>query len=231
MNTQQSQRPRPLRALTRQVTQLQRELAALRIANAPAPAAPARRRRTNRRRKRQAVPSVARIVPAASGEVTIGKLELCASIKVEKNKSAANGSCQLLASTPPFLKTLSKSFERIRWNLCKVHYKPAVAMTQGGLITVGMDWNWSDAKTTRSDLSSYQPTATSVVWKEFSMVLPPARLQSRLWYSTGATALDKVDAGPGIVVWAVDTAADASSDLVVGELWLEYRVVLSGTTA
>lgn len=163
-----------------------------------------------------------------AGEVTISKLELCGTVKVEANKSSNAGSCSLYPPDLPFLSSLSKSFERIKWHSCALMYKPAASMTQAGLFSMGVDWNWSTAQTTRKKIAAYQPTCTTSVWKEVTMSLPPQRLQSRLWYSTEAAS--GPDSGPGVIAWAADSAG-GSAGVTLGEIWVQYRVTLSGTRA
>lgn len=191
--------------------------------------APSGRRAAGRRRRRpsnqpSAAPRIGQVTP---GEVVITKLELCTTIKVEASKPSASGKCSLQVADFPFLKVLSASFERIRWHSCKVMYKPAASMVTAGLVTMGVDWSWSNLATDRKKIAAYTPTATAAVWKEFTMILPPNRLQSRIWYNTRES--DTIDSGPGQICFAVD-APGGSSGLTAGELWIEYRVTLSGTS-
>lgn len=198
----------------------------------PQIAQPARGRRTrNRRRRRagrqgnQSAPSIRSVNPT---DVMLGKLELCEVIKVEATKTTASGKCSLQVGDFAYLKNIGKCFERIRWLSVRVIYKPAVAMTTAGMVSFGVDWNWSGQATTRKTISSYTPTVGTTVWKEAQLVLPASRLQSRLWYSIATP--DTVESGPGQVCWAVD-ASGGQSGLTVGELWIEYRVLFSGTTS
>lgn len=163
-----------------------------------------------------------------SGEVEISKTELLGSIKVDANKTSASGSYKLQVSDIPYLKKLGACFERIQWFSLRVMYKPATSMTQAGLVSMGMDWNWSNAQNTRKTIACYTPTATNAVWKENSFTCPRKMLQSRAWYSTQED--DTVDAGPGLIAWAVD-AAGGTAGLTVGEIWIVYKVVLAGTVA
>lgn len=183
---------------------------------------PRARKNRPRRRRRQAQPAIR----MDAGEVMISKMELLGTMTVAASKPGSSGSASLQSDDLPFLKALSKSFERIRWLSAKVYYRPAASMTTPGLVSYGVDWNWATPATTRAQISSYSPNSSNAVWKESSIVLPPARLQSRLWYSTQTK--DTVDSGPGVIAWAVDSAG-GTAGLTVGELWVEYRVQLSGT--
>lgn len=160
----------------------------------------------------------------------ISKSDLLGSVAVAAKGSSANGGFNIRADAITFLKTLSASFERIQFVSVVIEYKPAAAMTQAGLVTFGVDWNWSAAKTTRTAIAAYEPNATCAVWKPAKMKLPSSRLQSRLWYSTATTAAG-LDAGPCIIAWAADAGNSGSAELVLGECWIHYKVRLAGTTS
>lgn len=147
---------------------------------------------------------------------------------VAANAKEAHGTFGLQVKDLAFLKKIGACFERIQWQMIRVMYKPAASMTQAGLVTIGMDWNWSNAQVTRKTISCYSPTMTGAVWKENSFVCPTKMLQSRLWYST--VDADDNDSGPGMIAWAID-AAGGNAGFTAGEIWAEYRVVLSGTVA
>lgn len=110
----------------------------------------------------------------------------------------------------------------------QVVYKPAVGTVRDGVVTIGADWNWASPKTSRADIAAYTPTQSGPVFKEFRIVLPADRLQSRLWYSTAGTGMDS---GPAQICWAVEASASDRADLTVGEIWVHYSVHLDGTTA
>lgn len=163
-----------------------------------------------------------------SGEVEILKTELLGTIKVDPSKSTASGNFKLQVAAIPYLKKLGSCFERVKWQSLRVMYKPATSMTQAGLVSIGMDWNWSNAQVAREKIACYSPTMTNAVWKENSFTAPQKMLQSRTWYSTVED--DSVDAGPGIIAWAIDASAGATG-LTAGEVWITYKVVLAGTVA
>lgn len=128
-----------------------------------------------------------------------------------------------------FLATLFNSFERIKYVKLHISYRPAVGTTQGGMVSYAIDWTSSQKDKDRKALSSFTPNCAHAAWQDTSskpLVLPPSRLQSRVWYLNNDGA-DLVDRAPGRLLYAVD--ASSSVELVVGELWVDYEVVLSGT--
>lgn len=175
-----------------------------------------------KRRKKKSSPG-----SLAMGELRLAKLELVQSISVKAGQSTASGSVKLIAVGLPFLKTISASFERIQFLRVRVIYKTLVGTVRDGGVTMGVDWNFKDPETSRSKIACYTPTQSGPVFREFSMTLPPGKLQSRKWYLTTSEGLD---GGPGIVAWAVD-APTSKEDVVYGEIWVSYEVILSGTSA
>lgn len=170
---------------------------------------------------------------AGDGEITISRKELFKSITTDATGKKSDYA-DLVPSNFNVLKHLAKSFERIKWLKCHVYYKPAVGTTKGGLITIGVDWDFSApeaTKITRLVATGFTPSSTCAIWDDMEdrkMVLPANRLMSRQWYheiSTGTS--DRYDEAPGRLVYAVETS-DALNSLV-GEIWVEYTVVMSGT--
>lgn len=211
-------------SLSKRLTNLEKAISQLSIRGGATRSRASRSRRRGPRNRASAAP---RIAQAAPGEIVITKLELCETIKVDASKPSAAGKCSLQVADFPFLKTLSASFERIKWHHCRVMYKPAASMVTPGLLTMGVDWSWSNVADVRKKIAAYTPTATTPVWKEVSMTLPSQRLQSRIWYSTRES--DTIDSGPGIIAFAVESPGGASG-VTIGELWIEYTVTLSGTS-
>lgn len=99
----------------------------------------------------------------------------------------------------------------------------------GGLVTLGIDWDFKGTAPTREQISAYTPNATWAIREDCEtcpLVLPPARLQSRRFYLHNSDG-DYVDRGP-CKVWIAGAAPDEKS-LEVGEVWVEYDVTMSGT--
>lgn len=189
---------------------------------------PASQKRAKRKRKRRR----AQTVSAAGGDgvIHLSRCELLETLSVSRNTRSATGHVDLVPSSLGFLKGVSKVFDRIRWNSLQVYYKPAVGTTFGGLVSVGMDWDFATSDVDREKISGFTPSMTMAAWKDTQnepMILPANRLQSRQWYSPNGTG-DWVDKGPGKLHWAASTTTQAS-DMVVGELWVKYSVTMQGT--
>lgn len=162
------------------------------------------------------------------GEIRLKRKELVTSLVVKAGKSNASGHVDLLPSSFKFLAGLYTSFERVKYHKLHVFYRSAVGTTQGGMVTYAIDWTLDVGDKDRVALSSYTPNMSHAVWHNPApLVLPPSRLQSRQWYINTVDG-DITDKGPGRVLWAVDAGA-TNVDLVVGELWVDYDVTMSGT--
>lgn len=211
---------------------------------------PAKRRRRNRRKVNVTAPtpgtsgtvgSVAMRANAkrkrrsrgggalGDGEIRLHRSEILATVKIAKGLSTGSDHVDLLPENFKFLRTIFNSFERIKFNKLNVAYRAAVGTTQGGMVTYAIDWTLGAPNKSRADLSCYTPNMSHPVWETpRPLVLPANRLMTRTWYMNAGDA-DAVDKGPGRLLWAADATATTSSDLVLGELWVDYDVILSGT--
>lgn len=190
-------------------------------ASTSASAAPRRRKK----RKSRSSNSI-----GEQGTVTLQRRELLGTVKVASNATSATGHFDILPDSFSLLKTIAASFDRIQWKRLNVYYKPAVGSTVGGLVTVGMDWDWSTSdNVNRAKISGLTPSFTCAVWQDNEskpMVLPSQRLMSRLWYTPKIG--EYVDKGPGKLHWAADIEA-FKAEKVFGELWVDYSVIMQGT--
>jgi hypothetical protein len=165
------------------------------------------------------------------GEIRFSRCELLRSFTVPAGKMAANDWVDVIPDNFTLLKNISKSFERIRWNSIRFYWKPAVGTTFGGLVTMGADWDSDTAKTTRAEISAYTPSHSFAAWQDTQtspLVLPSSRLQSRQWYEIHTGQV--YDKQPCRVAWAADVSSQ-TADTMLGEVWVEYDAVLSGTVA
>lgn len=211
--------------------------------NTPAP----RRRRARRRNvnRNAAIPPVVSMPPAVprrrrnrkkntssgtlatEGTLRLQKMELLTTVTSD-GRGTVSSTVVLEPSSCPLLKSLIRSFERIRWHKIHILWKPAVGTTVGGLITYGVDWDQSAPATSRENIASYSPSATNAIWADTTarpMVLPSSRLMSRQWYTPQSG--DQVDRAPGSLVYS----ANGPVSTVLGEFWIDYSVTLSGTKA
>lgn len=131
----------------------------------------------------------------------------------------------------PWLKGLSKSFDRWICHSIRLEYKPAVGTNTAGRVAFGIDWDSN--KETQPNWKNYVMTLTPLietpVWQGTAFNLPPSRLMSRRSYalrkkSTDSTP-DDFDLNPGWLCW---WASGKTTD-VYGDLWICYDVTLFGT--
>lgn len=149
------------------------------------------------------------------GTIRFSKTELLVSIE------GNNGNVVLSPNSFPFLRNLSSSFERYRWEKLIIHYKPSVGSVVAGAITFGVDWSHVSLKTDRAGISAYSPVYDSPVWQTGKLVLPIVKLASRREYILDA--VDVNDASPGTLCWA------STNKAAVGDLWIEYSITMLGT--
>lgn len=193
------------------------------------PSQPKRRPRRRNNRRRNQVNQAAPI--QQDGTVSLSRTELIASLVLPGGNVSAKGHIDLVPSSFAFLKGLFKSFDRIRWLKLVVFYKPAVGTVYGGLVSVGMDWDFASDDVARTSLSGFTPNFTTAAWQDTQtrpMVLPPARMQSQNWYTPTSSDATWTQKGPGKLHWALDGTKDTAAR-TVGELWVSYSVQLMGT--
>lgn len=205
-----------------QVMQMLQKLA---VVGAPAPT----QKKSRKRRKKLGLGSGV----SDDGVIHLHRSELVSSVSLDANASTSKGIVAIKPSSFSFLKNLSSSFDRLRWNSLEFYYKPAVGTVYGGLVSLGVDWDGSSAAKdwNRQKISSLTPNSSSAAWADTQanpLRLPTNKLQSRLWY-TPNTGSDLNDQGPGNLVWAVDGKSD-SSKFTVGEIWAKYSVTMAGTS-
>lgn len=148
---------------------------------------------------------------------------------VTMTTTTKEGHVDMVPSSFSFLKGLGAVFERVQWKKIHFFWKPAVGTTFGGLITVGFDWDWSGQDADRAAVSAYTPSKTWPLWadgEKSPLVLPPSKIMSQKWYMPQQR--DWSTKGPGKLYWAVDASA-VTVATVVGELWVDYTVLMSGT--
>lgn len=211
-----------------------RKLRQLLAATSITPQAPAPKKKKRRRRRKAAggVPAgVSRGVNPSgvtpnNGEIVVSRCELLASISA--NPTSGTVDMVPTSSAMPWLHKLSSAFDRIEWITATLHWKPFVGTTTGGSVAFGVDWNSNTGSTpTRAQVQASTPVYESPVWQSGSINLPKRYLMTRAVYLLEASS--KCDKMPGTFIWAV--AGAASSNSALGEVWITYKVRLSGTTA
>nr|AYP67543.1 hypothetical protein [Blue fish point virus] len=180
------------------------------------------RKRRKRKRNNKAPPRT-----SEEGSITISRTEMLTELKALK-ASAATGHVDLTPDSFSFLKGLAKSFDHVKWVKLNIFYKPAVGTSFGGLVSFGIDWDWSTpAGADRKKISALTPNVSFAAWSDTQakpLALPVSKLQAMPWYSPTATSWPLK--GPGKLHWS---AAAVTEDRVVGELWASYTVKMTGT--
>lgn len=162
------------------------------------------------------------------GSITLTRTELVTTLTLS-NASSAVGHIDLLPDSFPFMKAVFAAFDRLKWLKLHMYYKPAVGTVYGGLVSFGMDWDFSSVDVNRSKISGFSPNCTIAAWADGEnrpLVIPPNKLMSRSWYTPRQG--DWVDKGPGKIHWAINGKRDAG-ETTIGELWVSYTVQMFGT--
>lgn len=170
----------------------------------------------------------------ANGDIVIARSELL------KTTTKAGSAVILHPSSFPWLKTLVKVFERYRFVSLALEYRPLVGTQTPGSFTMGVDWMTNTVKTAltkHGDLTlalgtidkpailALTPSVDSPVWQPVKrLVIPPSILNTRLWYVT-----DAPDASSNVEDYTPAYIVQQSSDDNQGEVWIHYKVHLSGT--
>lgn len=172
----------------------------------------------------------------SQGEVTVARSELLKDV-VTASDGKVGASVVLAPLNLPWLSNIAKAFERVRWHSARIEYRPAVGANTDGTVAVGFDWGSTDVKSVEGNwqlvaaidkpaVLSCTPNIDMPVWQRATLSIPNARLQSRAWYDLPKESISTIfDEAPGTVVYAAQSGAGKT----VGELWLHYRVQLSGT--
>lgn len=234
--------------------QLKKAIREVELEKAPKPGSGKNRKRNAKRKaKKQAAqmgvpgawsaPTMSTSLPASW---TMAHREYMGQFKLGSDGNLA-GSFFLSPYTFPWLAKLSACFEKYQWVSLALEYIPDVGTTMDGSIALGVDWGTTNASVgmcsvlgrvtsqtasayDRSQVLALTPSQVSPFWKPARMTLPVAQLQSRRWYTipTEAVSSSVDDFGPGFLAY-VASASAAKGGVVVGDVWVSYKVVLAGT--
>lgn len=169
------------------------------------------------------------------GTVLVTRNELLLSVTTGSNTTNTSGVVSLKPASCTWLATMSKSFERYRWESVQIYWRGATGTTFGGLIAFGVDWTGRNKLSTsvgldRNKVTGLTPLCDVPVWTDSTnrpLNLPRKELQTRPWYGLG-TDVPEMDSGPGQLAFSV--MHDNASNKFLGEFWIRYRVRLQGTT-
>lgn len=222
----------------KEVNQLRSLLAKVSVSN-PTPQASKKKRR---RRRRGAATSSGTNIPAGytrgtnpsgvgatQGEIVVSRSELIGSVAAT---AAGNDTGQIKmypdSTSFSWLHKLRQAFDRIEWMQATIHYKPFVGTNTAGSVCFGVDWNSSVTSLNRAKVQSMTPVFEAPIWQAGKLPLPGRYLMTRKVYLLEST--NDVDKMPGIICWAL-AGTSAKETTTYGELWVTYKVRLSGTTS
>lgn len=131
----------------------------------------------------------------------------------------------------PFLQGLGKCFEKVRWQKIHVWWKPAASYQTSGMLAMGWDWDAADnfAAPDRAAIMQYTPSVSCHIRDDCQknpLVVPPARLKSIGWLAPDGGG-NPITQRPGTLCVSIDS--NMKKDELVGELYIQYRVQMSGT--
>lgn len=184
--------------------------------------------KTGRRRNKKSKLSV----QAGLGTLTLQRREFMRSVSVGAKGAVALDYVDIVPKSFSFLKQFTM-FDRVKWNKLHVFYKPGVGANYNGFVSYGVLWGFDKAKPSdRAGISSLTPNMSHAVWVDGEarpLVCPPQKLQTRPWFTPDDS--DAVETGPGRIIVAAESPSNtAATDSIVGELWVDYSVTLTGST-
>lgn len=170
-------------------------------------------------------------VSGSPGSICITRAELLKSITMPAKESSLDSIFQLelaSGSVMPWLSSLAALFDQYAWRRVSLMWKPAVATSVSGSMVIGMMWDVRSKVVDRAKVQALSPSSEGPLWQGQRLNLPGSRLQTRKWYEISKEA-NKEDKGPGGV--CVSVKMDSSEqERFLGDLWMEYEVVLAGPT-
>lgn len=168
------------------------------------------------------------------GTITLSRREMLRSVKVGPANSAyAADSVEIQPNKFQFLKQFTM-FDKVKWQKLHIFYKPGVGANFNGFVSYGVSW---DMETTdpkdREAISALTPNMSHALWFDGEarpLVCPQSKLAMRAWYTPTDTK-DLVERGPGkILIGATTSGQTNTTAMVVGELWADYTVTLTGSS-
>lgn len=183
-----------------------------------------------RRKKRSALSTM------GSGMLTLQRREYLRAVNIGIKGVTELDYIDIVPANFNFLKQFSM-FDRVKWNKLTIFYKPGVGSNYNGFVTYGVLWGFDKSvPSDRSGVSSLTPNMSHAIWVDGEprpLICPQSKLQLKPWYTPddGGTAGDIVETGPGRIVVAAESPANTNAaKAIVGELWADYSVTLTGTS-
>lgn len=163
---------------------------------------------------------------SGTAQIRFARTELVASVTLDASKRAS-GSIPInpLKCKAPILVKLAACFERSRWEKVHFYWKPAVSAMFSGTICMGADWDNKSPASEKAKIMAYAPSALFPIREDTQtkpLRLDPGRLRSRLWFDHSDSA-DNISTA-ATLAWV----ADGQDAVAVGDLFMDYVVVLDG---
>jgi hypothetical protein len=174
--------------------------------------------------------------PSNGSEVHIRRTELAAPITIpagtaQAPKTTGTGNINVSGAAFTHLLALCGVYERIRWNKLSFRYVPAVGTTYGGLVAYGADYTRQTNSANLGVISALTPNTSHAAWANSPrpLVIPKERLMTKIWYDTSASTTAE---SPCQLDWFVQGQPnETAANVLVGYLYVDYDVTLTGTKA
>lgn len=172
-------------------------------------------------------------VNAGVGTITLQRREYLREVKVGASGKVKIDYIDIVPAELTFLKQFSM-FDRIKWNKLHLFYKPGVGANYNGFVSYGINWSFVHSMPSdRAGVSALTPNMSHAIWVDGEnrpIVCPQAKLQTRPWF-TPLDSKDDAEKGPGrIIVAAESPSNNATTEAIVGELWVDYSVTMTGSS-
>lgn len=100
----------------------------------------------------------------------------------------------------------------------KYLYKSAVGTTTNGEVLMGIDFDSRDIVATYQGTAALQPKTLGPVWRDHTVVVPPARAMKQKWLLT-SNLQDDAPARGAFTLQVTSTASNST-----GSIWVEYHL-------
>lgn len=201
----------------------------------PTPAAQrAPRRRQPRKRPTMPTGAMARMSIGnrglLPGQITITHTEMVQTVTTKKSgndPAKVSMSFRLRPSEFKFAANLSKCFQRFKFDKLSVKYVAGVGTNKSGMVSMGVDWDITQAAKDRTQIAALTPNMSEPVHLSGRgaaiMPIPITRLRGRPWYQISKEDQDGTPASLHVA------AVSGTEEMTVGEIWIMYTITFDGT--
>lgn len=139
----------------------------------------------------------------------------------------------------PWLSGLATQYESYQFEMLHLKYKPACGSSQGGQVSISIDYDPADNGTTltKQELYNMEGTKVGPMWEELVLVADPKALKKigpqRFTNTTSAvSSFEALRSAGNVYVATTQTngltagAAGVFNQVSLGSFWIKYRVIL-----